>query len=55
MLAWMIAGLIVSILAYVGLVLGLRLAHLMREQFDELLPQRMIDYAGYVDVSTTRD
>jgi hypothetical protein len=50
-----ISGAILCALFFAGAVLGLKLARIMREQFDELLPQRMIDYNGFVDVGQTFD
>jgi hypothetical protein len=50
-----IASLIVIALGCLALYLGLKLAHVMREQFEELMPQRMVDYSGFVDMQRGRD
>lgn len=31
--------------------LGVRIGQAIRDQFDELMPQRMVDFSGFVDVS----
>jgi hypothetical protein len=49
------AFLCVCILAAVSLYMGIRIGRAVRDQFDELLPQRMIDYSGFVDVSAQND
>jgi hypothetical protein len=38
-----------------ALFFGLKLARVMREQFEELMPQRMVDYSGFVDLPRRRD
>jgi hypothetical protein len=55
MAAMIIAGLVLLPLAGAGLWLGLRIAAVLREQFDELMPQRMVDYAGFVKMPLGRD
>ncbi|GBF57565.1 hypothetical protein PbB2_01232 [Candidatus Phycosocius bacilliformis] len=54
-MAGFLATLILLALAGIGLYLGLKLARVMGEQFEELLPQRMVDYSGFVDVPPARD
>jgi hypothetical protein len=48
-------SLIVVSLGCLALYLGLKLARAMREQFEELMPQRMVDYSGFVDLPRGRD
>jgi hypothetical protein len=55
MLPMMIAGLVLFGVGSLGLYVGVRLARVLREQFDELLPQRMIDYSGFVNVDPVKD
>jgi hypothetical protein len=38
-----------SLLAGVTLFVGVKIGRIVRDQFDELLPQRMVDYSGFVD------
>jgi hypothetical protein len=49
------AAVLLSVLAVVGLYVGVRIGRAVRDQFDELMPQRMIDYSGFVDVKTHSD
>jgi hypothetical protein len=55
MAAIIIAALVLLPLAGAGLWLGLRIAAVLREQFEELMPQRMVDYAGFVKMPLGRD
>jgi hypothetical protein len=55
MLPMIIAGVVLTALACLGLVIGIKLARIFREQFDELMPQRMIDYSGFVNVDPAKD
>ena len=50
-----IASLFLVSLGFLALYLGLKLARVMREQFEELMPQRMVDYSGFVEVPRARD
>jgi len=50
-----ITSLIIVSLGCLALYLGLKLARVMREQFEELMPQRMVDYSGFVDLPRGRD
>jgi hypothetical protein len=50
-----ITSLVIVFLGCLALYLGLRLARVMREQFEELMPQRMVDYAGFVDLPRGRN
>ena len=50
-----IASLIVVALGCLALYLGLKLVRVMREQFEELMPQRMVDYSGFVELPRGRD
>ncbi|MCE2890308.1 MAG: hypothetical protein O9270_10590 [Aquidulcibacter sp.] len=50
-----IASLILVAMGSLALYLGLKLARVMREQFEELMPQRMVDYSGFVDMPRGRD
>lgn len=45
-----IASLILVAMGSLALYLGLKLARVMREQFEELMPQRMVDYSGFIEV-----
>ncbi len=42
-------------LAVGGLYIGVVVARVVADQFDELMPQRMIDYSGFVDCGSARD
>jgi FAD synthase len=42
-------------LVALGLFLGVHIGHAVRDQFDELLPQRMVDFSGFVDVAPSND
>lgn len=55
MLPMIFAGLVLAALGMVGVYVGVKLARVLREQFDELLPQRMIDYSGFVIVEPAKD
>ena len=48
MIAVILAGVATLACVCAGVWGGLKLARAMSERFDELLPQRMVDYAGYV-------
>ncbi len=50
-----ITSLIVVALGCLALYLGLKLARVLREQFEELMPQRMVDYSGFVELPRWRD
>lgn len=55
MFAMIVAGFVLGGLGLVGLYVGVKLAGVLREQFDELMPQRMIDYSGFVNVEPSQD
>jgi hypothetical protein len=55
MLPMIIAALVTCGLGAASLYVGLRIARAVREQFDELMPQRMIDYSGFVGVDASKD
>jgi hypothetical protein len=55
MLAILVSVLLLGALGIFAIYVGVKLVSVLREQFDELMPQRMIDYSGFVDVATTRD
>lgn len=42
-------------LSMAGLYVGLRVAAVVRDQFDEMLPQRMVEYSGFVKMPLGRD
>jgi hypothetical protein len=46
---------VLAVVAAIGLYCGIMIARVVRDQFDELLPQRMVDYSGFVDAATGRD
>lgn len=47
-MAVVLAGFVLVPIALAGVWVGLRIAAAVREQFDELMPQRMVDFAGFV-------
>jgi hypothetical protein len=49
MLSLILALLVLGVVVAGGLYIGVMLGRDMRAQFDELLPQRMVDYSGFVD------
>jgi hypothetical protein len=55
MLPMIIAGVALTGLGACGVYVGVKLVRALREQFDELLPQRMIDYSGFVIVEPAKD
>jgi hypothetical protein len=55
MLAMMLVGLCLLGLAMVGIYVGMKVAGAMRDQFDEMLPQRMVEYSGFVKMPLGRD
>lgn len=55
MAAMMIAAVVLAPVALAGVWLGVQIARVLREQFEELMPQRMVDYAGFVQLPLGRD
>jgi hypothetical protein len=55
MIPYLIALIVLSALAAVGLYVGVIIARVVRDQFDELLPQRMVDYSGFVKPHVAKD
>jgi hypothetical protein len=55
MLPFIISGLVLMALCFMAAYVGIRIAQVLREQFDELMPQRMIDYSGFVCVEPAKD
>jgi hypothetical protein len=55
MIPVILAFLCLGVLAAMSLYLGARIGRAVRDQFDELMPQRMVDYSGFVDVSGHKD
>lgn len=55
MLPFIVSGVVLAALCMMGAYVGVRLASVVREQFDELMPQRMIDYSGFVCVEPAKD
>jgi hypothetical protein len=55
MLPMIIAVLVLCALGSAGFYIGVRIARIVREQFDELMPQRMIDYSGFVRIDSAKD
>jgi hypothetical protein len=55
MLPLIIAACATCALGVASLYVGWRIAQVLREQFDELMPQRMIDYSGFVTVEPAQD
>lgn len=46
---------ILAALAACGVWVGLSIVRALRDGFDELMPQRMVDYAGFVALPLGRD
>jgi hypothetical protein len=42
-------------LTSIAVVMGIRIGAAVRDQFDELLPQRMVDFSGFVIEAKTND
>lgn len=55
MMAVVIAGLALAGLGLAGVWVGVRVSRILRERFDELMPQRMVDYSGFVPTNPLRD
>jgi hypothetical protein len=55
MLPFIVSGIVLAALCMMAAYVGVRLARVVREQFDELMPQRMIDYSGFVCVEPAKD
>jgi hypothetical protein len=55
MVAMLFAGFAVCGLVLGGVFVGLRIVRVLSEQFDELMPQRMVDFAGFVPGATRED
>jgi hypothetical protein len=55
MLPMIIAAIVLTGLGACGVYVGLKLVRVLRDQFDEMLPQRMIDYSGFVIVDPAKD
>jgi hypothetical protein len=53
--ALVLAGVLLMPLAMIGVWAGVRVSLVLREQFEELMPQRMVDYAGFVKLPLGRD
>jgi hypothetical protein len=49
MLPVIISGILLCALAVLAVYIGVRLARAVRDQFDELMPQRMVDYSGFIE------
>jgi hypothetical protein len=54
LLIFMAAVLLVG-LGLAGVYVGVRIAHVLGEQFDELMPERMVEYSGFVQFPLGRD
>jgi hypothetical protein len=52
MILFILALVVLGVVATGGLYLAVQIARAMGEQFDELLPQRMVDYSGFIEVGT---
>ena len=55
MLTMIIVLVFVLALALASVQFGMRELRAVRDQFDELMPQRMVDYAGFIDSEAVRD
>lgn len=51
MILFVLASIVLCVVACGGLYLGFQVVRSLGEQFDELLPQRMVDYSGFIDVA----
>jgi hypothetical protein len=55
MIPMVLGFLVLGGLAACGLYFGIVIARVVADQFDELLPQRMVDYSGFVETGSLRD
>jgi hypothetical protein len=55
MLPIIISTIVLCALGLVCAYVGTRLVRAMRDQFDELMPQRMVDYSGFIDGPVAED
>jgi hypothetical protein len=55
MIVYTLALIVLCALAVGGLYVGVLIGKAVRDQFDELMPQRMVDYSGFVDVNASQD
>ena len=51
MILFVLASIVLCVVTCGGLYLGFQVVRSLGEQFDELLPQRMVDYSGFIDVA----
>jgi hypothetical protein len=52
MFTFILALLVLAAVVAGGLYIGVVMGRDLRAQFDELLPQRMVDFSGFVDTDT---
>lgn len=50
MIIYILALVVLGALAMGGLYVGILIGRAVRDQFDELMPQRMVDYSGFVEM-----
>ncbi len=55
MIPFIIAAVCLFALAIASFFIGIRIGRAVRDQFDELMPQRMVDYSGFVDAKALAD
>lgn len=55
MVVYILALLALCALAVGGLYVGVLIGRAVRDQFDELMPQRMVDYSGFVEMDGRQD
>jgi hypothetical protein len=55
MIPVLIASIVLVGLGSGGVWLGLQIVRVLREQFDELMPERMVEYSGFVQFPLGRD
>ena len=55
MIPVIISLLVLASMGLIGLYVGVRIARVLREQFEELMPQRMVEYSGFVQFPLGRD
>mgnify|MGYP001809593463 FL=1 len=55
MTAFVLAATAATVIGGTAAWVGLKIAQAARERFDALLPQRMVDYCGFVPAEIGRD
>jgi hypothetical protein len=55
MIFYILGFVFLSGLAAIGFYAGITVARVVRDQFDELMPQRMVDFSGFVETGIPQD